>query len=400
MRVLHINMSRRAGGASIAAFRHSEAMCKAGVLSEMLTLDELLDGKHLKKLLYWADRWLRFKVNGLYGAFGSFGFMWSGFRLDRHPKVLAADVLYLHWIDDGLLSISSLERLLRLGKPVYWFMHDMLPITGGCHYSMDCGKYRSGCSACPLLKRKRLPDIVAWSFKKKLSRWSRYPNLDFIAPSDWLAGCASSSAIGVGRKVSVCPNLIDTQKFRPGDRQSARSYYFGDDVRKVVLFGAEAVSNPYKGWEYMLQCLSSLDTSEYVCLVLGQSDRIVRESIPVHAVFTGRLDSEDDIIRVHSAADVFVTPTLADNFPNVLLEAMACGLPCVGFDSGGVRDLIRHRQTGYLSVRCDASSLKEGIEWVLEDESRYEALSARCRMVAETEYSYSQVLSVHKELTI
>ena len=400
MQVLHINMSRRAGGASIAAFRHSEAMRRAGVSSDMLTLDELLEGKPLRALAYRAERWFRFKVNGLYGVFGSFGFMWSGFRVDRHPKVLAADVIYLHWVDDGLLSVRSLECLLKLGKPVYWFMHDMLPVTGGCHYSMDCEKYCTACSDCPLLKRRYLPDIVACSFGRKLRRWGAYSNLSFLAPSNWLAGCASSSSIGAGHSVAVCPNLIDTEVFKPGDKQAARSFYFGNDGRKVVLFGAEAVNNPYKGWDYMLKCLSSLDPSEYVCLVLGQSDRIIKESVPVHTVFTGRLDSEEDIIRVYRAADVFVTPTLADNFPNVLLEAMSCGLPCVGFDSGGVRDLIRHKTTGYLSVRCDAADLKAGVEWVTEDADRYKGLSDAAREFVARSYSYDNCASVHKELNI
>lgn len=400
MKVLHINMSRRAGGASIAAFRHSEAMCRAGVSSDMLTLDELLEGRPLRALVYKIDRWLRFKVNGLYGVFGSFGFMWSGFRLDRNPKVLAADVIYLHWVDDGLLSVRGLVRLLKLGKPVYWFMHDMLPVTGGCHYSMDCGKYCTACSDCPLIRRRMLPDIVAGSFKAKLSRWGNYPNLSFLAPSNWLADCASASAIGAGHKVAVCPNLIDTEKFKPGDKAAAKSFYFGGDSRKVVLFGAEAVGNPYKGWDYMFRCLSNLDTSRFVCLVLGQNDHIIKESLPVDTVFTGRLDSEDEIIRVYNAADVFVTPTLADNFPNVLLEAMACGLPCVGFDSGGVKDLIRHKVTGYLSRRCDAVDLKAGIEWVTGDAAGYTALSAAAREYVVGNFSYDNCGSVHKELNL
>ncbi|MBO4670284.1 MAG: glycosyltransferase [Bacteroidales bacterium] len=392
-------MYRRAGGASIAASRHSEAMRMAGVSSDMLTLDDLLAGRPLRKLIYKIDRWLRFKVNGLYGVFGSFGFMWSGFRLDRHPKVLAADVIYLHWVDDGLLSVKGMERLLRLGKPVYWFMHDMLPVTGGCHYSMDCRKYCDSCSGCPLIKRHFLPDIVACSFTQKLGSWRKYPNLSFLAPSRWLADCASASAIGAGHMVAVCPNLIDTNKFKPGDKAAAKACYFGADSRKVVLFGAEAVSNPYKGWEYMLRCLTNLDPSEYVCLVLGQNDRVIKETV-LDTVFTGRLDSEDDIIRVYLAADVFVTPTLADNFPNVLLEAMACGLPCVGFDSGGVRDLILHKTTGYLSARCDALDLKAGVEWVTGDAARYAALSSAAREYVSGHFSYENCSSVHKELNL
>lgn len=400
MKVVHINMSRRAGGASIAAFRHSEAMIRAGVDSEMLTLDDLLRGRPLRGLVYKLDRWLRFKVNGLYRVFGSFGFMWSGFRIERHPKVLEADVIYLHWIDDGLLSVKGVEHLLRLGKPVHWFMHDMLPITGGCHYSMDCGKYRKGCASCPLIGRGFLPDIVSLSFKKKLERWGKYPYLSFIAPSNWLAHCAAASAIAAGHSVSVCPNLIDTEKFTPGDKDTAKSFYFGDDSRKVVLFGAEVVGNPYKGWAYMLRCLSSLDPSEYVCLVLGRKDNSISESVPVRTVFTGRIDSEDDIIRVYRAADVFVTPTLADNFPNVLLEAMACGLPCVGFDSGGVRDLVIHEFTGYLCIRCDAADLKTGIEWVTEDAGRYQELCSAARAYVAGYFSYDNCAEVHKELKI
>ena len=400
MNVLHINMSRRAGGASIAASRHNEAMRMAGVSSDMLTLEDLLKGRPLRKLIYSIERWFRFKVNGLYGVFGSFGFMWSGFRADRHPKVKAADLIYIHWVDDGLLSVGTLELILKLGKPVYWFMHDMLPVTGGCHYSMECDKYRTVCKDCPLVKRGFLPDIVACSFNNKLTHWGKYSNLSFIAPSKWLADCALHSTIGKGHSVGVCPNLIDTDKFKSGDKAAAKAFYFGEDSRKVVLFGAEAVANPYKGWEYMRRCLSLLDPSEYMCLVLGRSDSIIQESVPTQIVFTGRLDSEDDIIRVYLASDVFVTPTLADNFPNVLLEAMACGLPCVGFDSGGVKDLILHKVTGYLSKRCDEMDLKAGIEWVTADAARYKGLSVAARDYVAGNYSYQNCAEVHKELNL
>ncbi|MBQ1682663.1 MAG: glycosyltransferase, partial [Bacteroidales bacterium] len=124
------------------------------------------------------------------------------------------------------------------------------------------------------------------------------------------------------------------------------------------------------------------------------------DSTPVRTVFTGLLSSQDDIIRVYLASDVFVTPTLADNFPNVLLEAMACGVPCVGFDSGGVKDLVLHTRTGYLSRRCDPVDLKTGVEWVLEDGTRYSSLSTEARRYVLESFSYGRLKEIHKELPL
>ena len=400
MKVVHINMSRMAGGASIAASRHSEAMCRAGIDSSMLTLEDLTGGRGLLSAVYRFDRWLRFKINGLYGTFGSFGFMRSGFRVDTHPLVKEADAVYLHWVDDGLLSLHSLDKLLATGKDVYWFMHDMLPITGGCHYSMGCEKYREACGRCPLVRRKVLPDIVSRSFRRKEKLYRKYANLHFLAPSRWLAGCAAGSLLCRGHQVSVCPNVIDTDVFCPTDKAEAKRYFFGEESRKVILFGAEVVNNPYKGWKYMLECLSALDPSRFVCLVLGRNNESIVDSVPVRTVFTGLLSSQDDIIRVYRASDVFVTPTLADNFPNVLLEAMACGVPCVGFDSGGVKDLVLHTRTGYLSRRCDPMDLKAGVEWVLEDDTRYSSLSTEARRYVLESFSYGRLKEIHKELPL
>ena len=368
MKVVHINMSRKAGGASIAASRHSEAMCRAGIDSSMLTLEDLTGGRGLLSAVY---------------------------RFDRE-----ADAVYLHWVDDGLLSLHSLDKLLATGKDVYWFMHDMLPITGGCHYSMGCEKYREACGRCPLVRRKVLPDIVSRSFRRKEGLYRKYANLHFLAPSRWLADCAAGSLLCRGHQVSVCPNVIDTDVFCPTDKAEAKRYFFGEESRKVILFGAEVVNNPYKGWKYMLECLSALDPSRYVCLVLGRNNESIVDSVPVRTVFTGLLSSQDDIIRVYRASDVFVTPTLADNFPNVLLEAMACGVPCVGFDSGGVKDLVLHTRTGYLSRRCDPVDLKAGVEWVLEDDTRYSSLSTEARRYVLESFSYGRLKEIHKELPL
>lgn len=398
MKIVHVNMSCASGGASIAASRHAEAMRRCEADARMLTLDDLLEGRGFRRTVYRVLRWLRFKMNGLYGVFGSFGFMRSGFSIERHPDIESADIVYLHWVDDGLLSMRSLERLLATGKPVYWFMHDMFPFTGGCHYSMECSRYRDICRNCPLVKRRWLLDIVKRCFERKGRIYSMYPNLAFLAPSHWLAECAASSALCEGHAVSVCPNLIDTGLFLPGDKSSARASFFeGGEDRKVILFSAEAIDNPYKGWPYLLECLSELDPSRYVCLVLGKSHHAVEfKDSPVMMVFTGYLSAPEDIIRAYRASDVFVTPSLADNFPNVLLEALSCGLPCVGFDSGGVSDLVLHMRTGYLARRCDAKDLAGGIEWVLADDARYLALCSESRNHAVGSYSYERVKDYHK----
>lgn len=408
MNILHINYSDRTGGAAIAANRHNEAMNRAGLSSKLLVVKKdykqnsnIVAIRNNKKRLFIYTQLLNLLHNWFtktYGTFATFSFTFWGFSLCKHPLVKNADIIYLHWVNSSMVSIKEIERILMLGKPVFWYMHDMNPITGGCHYSLDCDKYKSKCFDCPMIKRKQIIDLVKYQFQQKKNRWSKYANFNIVTPSLWLSECVKNSQIFKEHQIFRVPNVIDTHLYKPINKLFAKRLFNISETKKLLLFGADNVNSPYKGWVYLKEALSLLNPDEYECLIFGERNNAIIQSLAMKVTFTGYLYDDYSLISAYNAADVFVTPSLADNFPNVILEAMACGLPCVGFNTGGIPDLILHKRTGYLAKPKDYIDLAEGIKWVIS--SDYLDLSNTVRRSIVDNYSFEKIIDIHKELKI
>lgn len=378
--VLHISTNDfTGGGAGKAALRLHNAMLECGIKSRMLVLNKQTSyasvaalgsskiTRYMMIINILIDKIKLFK----YHPYASFSVASSGFHIKKHKLLKEADIIYLHWVNHGFLSIKEIAEILSLGKPVFWFFHDMWPITGGCHHSFDCVKYMDSCNACPALQRHSSEnDISRKVFQYKLKLWSQYNNLHIITPSNWLAKCAQSSRLfGNGRlSINVIPNTFDPQIFIPKETTYCREYFSLTKSKKLILFGAHmAVSNPYKGWNYMHKALQNLKLREdIVAVILGSKvNKDIIDSIPIPVVCIEPISDESSLSMLYSAVDVFVTPSLADNFPNTIVESMACGTPVVGFNVGGIPDLIKHKVTGYLAEYKNANDLSAGIEWVL-----------------------------------
>lgn len=397
------------GGAAIAAYRLNEAMNLAGMDSTLLVADKMNFGnRHVvtpdQKLIkmkvlfkrYWTD-WSANRIK----AFGAWSYANAGFQLAKEKVVQEADVIYLHWTNFGLLSVKGVQELLDTGKPIYWFMHDMWPLTGGCHYSFDCERYKTHCEACPMfyakIGSKRRNDLSYIQFERKKRRWSSYSNLTILTPSQWLRHCVQESALFRDLKVQVSRNVIDTHLYRSIPQSTARNLLGLPEKKKLVLFGADSVNSPYKGWSYLKEAICSIsDTVEYV--VFGGCDPdVVKLDVEAPVHFMGRLYDDYSLMLLYNAADVLVVPSLADNYPNVILEAMACGLPVVGFNTGGIPELVEHRITGYLANKEDSIDLSAGINWLLSyaDISK---VKANARLKIEAESSYNTVFKNHQDI--
>lgn len=377
MKVVHVNATDTMGGAAIAAFRHCEAMRKAGIEAEMLVLDHKRKSIPYVHCVLSNSKWAKIKsvlitqvmkfVLAPFYPWAVFSFPFLSVPIAKHPLLQTADLIYIHWVAGSMLSTREIERILKLGKPVRWYMHDMNPITGGCHYAMDCEQYKTECKNCPFLRTHPLGiDLASRQFKRRMKCWSGYANLEAYTPSAWLGQCVKDSALWKNHKVTVFPNVFDLKKFHSGNRQAARELLGVESNRKLVLFGAAGVDNEYKGWRYMKDALNQLDPVRYEALIFGEETSQVKHDLTIPCRFTGFLHDEYSLILVYNAADVFVSASLADNYPNVIMEAMACGLPCVGFNVGGIPEQIRHKENGYLAELKDSGSLAEGIRYVCE----------------------------------
>ncbi len=407
MRVVHISTYCDGGGAAQAAVRLNQALNQNGIESHLLVL---VPGKRpssqvsviphhhrYEEFLYHVNN----KIGGLLRKvgkpWGDFDLLLSGFSIKDHPLVQEADVVYVQTVYKTL-NYEGIRELLDLGKPVIWFMHDMFPITGGCHHSFDCKEYERDCMNCQFTRSLCGHGLSSWQLRKKKHAWGKYQNFYGMSPSNWLTDCARRSSLFMNKQCFVVPNSLDTSLFRPMDKDSVKKSLGLDANKKTILFSADVVNSPYKGFSYLKKALAKLSKDKYQALVFGQGGKQDLEGIGLDSFFLGRITDQESLVKAYNAADVFVIPSMAEAFGYVVIESMACGVPCVGFRVGGIPDLIHTGETGYLADYKDVDDLANGIEWVFGDEQRYQMMSKRSRTFVEEYCSYASVAQKHQQI--
>lgn len=371
------------GGAAIAARRLHDALRHQGVASTMLVQEQRREAEGVEAFAKtgWQKRLAFTRLVLERAAFVPFerdkSVLWGfspgvmGVDISRHPLVQRADILHVHWVNFGFQSIANLEKLLALGKPVVWTLHDMWPFTGGCHHSGICERYRNGCGNCtPFLRNPAENDL---SHRVWLRKQRAYANARLwpVGCSQWLANRARWSELFGPLPVASIPNPIDTVVFSPLEKTVAKRKLGLPPDKKLILFAAAKVSAAGKGFTYFEKALHFLrqqltDPESVELLIFGKGDESLLKNLPFRYHFLGSLNDVQQISGAYSAADVFVTPSLEENLPNTIMEAMACGTPAIGFDVGGIPEMITHRQTGYLARYRAADDLAEGLRWLLE----------------------------------
>ena len=412
MKILLIGKHPTTGGAAIASYRLMKALEAGGVDVKMLVQEGGIEDEGI----YSTTRgWVKKKINFFHFIFerlvflrhersSSIRFLFSpansGESIARNPQVQEADIIHLHWINAGFLSLKSLNELLNLGKPLVWTFHDMWPFTGGCHYALDCKAYKKECGFCPYIKRPGKGDLSHRIWKKK--RLFKNSQVTVITPSKWLAGCVKESSLLSHWQLHTIHNPIDHDFYRPANREEACKRLGLDPSRKYILFGAATMKNTLKGFSYFLEATKILaekgqETKDTEILLFGKSKGKSEHSFPLPAREFAFVKSKDTMIDLYSVAHLFVIPSLQDNLPNTILESLFCGTPVVGFRTGGIPEMIVHRENGYLAEYKDAADLAEGIVWGLTVDS-YETLSSNTRAMALK--SFPKDLSVEKHIEL
>ncbi len=310
------------------------------------------------------------------------------------------DIVHLHWVLDGFLSIRQISEL---DMPLVWTLHDMWAFTGGCHYAGTCLKYTDRCGGCPQLESSKEKDLSRRLWSRKARAWQG-SNMTIVTPSRWLADCTRKSLLFKDKRVEVIPNGIDTDIYKPMDKSFCRDLLGLPREGSLVLFGAmNAASDPRKGFAILQDALNKLTgdaVSELVVFGSAAPGNPTSLSVPVR--YLGKVHDEVTMAAVYSAADVVVVPSMEDNLPNVVMESLACGTPCVAFDVGGIPDMIDHQRDGYLVRPYDPEDLLQGIEWVLEDKERHKVLSENAREKVKDNFDIAKVslryLSLYQEV--
>jgi glycosyltransferase involved in cell wall biosynthesis len=405
MRVLLINTSERVGGAAIAASRLMESLKNNGIKAKLLVRDKQTDQISVVSLnrswmMVWKFIWERiiiwkanhFKKNNLFAV----DIANTGTDITSMPEFQQADIIHLHWINQGMLSLNNIEKILASGKPVVWTMHDMWPCTGICHHARECTHYQQGCHHCPYIyKGGSKKDLSTRIFRKKQNIY-KGRHISFITCSQWLEGQAAKSALLTGHSIASIPNPINTNLFKPRDKKEAREACMLPQNTKLILFGSVKITDKRKGIDYLVEACNLLVkkypelSAQLGVVVFGKRSEELEELLPLKVYPLDYVSNEHQMVDIYNAVDLYVTPSLEENLPNTIMEAMACGTPCVGFNVGGIPEMIDHLHNGYVAEYKSAEDLANGIHWVLTD-TEYKELSEEATRKAVSSYSENHI---------
>jgi glycosyltransferase involved in cell wall biosynthesis len=409
MKVLHLN-ANSAGGAFTAANRLSSSLNDQGLTSSHLVFSgfpgtgyELWANNPFRRALAFLNHAAE-KLDFLpYEKDSSVRFAFShgltGIDITGEAVFREADIIHLHWINKGFISLKGLRKIINSGKPVVWTCHDMWPFTGGCYHNRGCENFKTGCGNCPYLKRPSANDLSAHVFREKQQVFAS-GNLQFVTPSTWLAAQASSSPIAIGKQVGVIPNGIDTALFQPGDAVAARKKLGIPPQAHVIAFAAASLANPKKGFsefKALIQSLKNAGIEGLHVLLIGENKHNAPLDFPVPCTFTGYLTKETDMVECYQAASVYVTTSHEENLPTTIMESMACGTPAAAFSVGGIPEMIEDGKNGWLAGLFDIDLLSRKLAGYLQsDESERSEISNAARLWAKERYAHSVVAGQYK----
>lgn len=403
MRVKILNTADGGGGAAKAAFRLNAGLRASGVESTLVTPYPVTGAEGVEKFPCAGgpfksiaraagkvrERLLDRRLRGTRPEGAEI------FSMDRSPFAgdikgwrPDCDVINLHWVARFVDMEAFFEHHSEL--PVVWTLHDMNPFTGGCHYDSGCGRYVESCGRCPDLGSDKMDDLSAVVFARKKGIFDDLADdaLHFVTPSRWLAGEAARSAL-IGRfPVSVIPNGIDTKIFRPDEGRVKREELGISENAKVILFTAHSLDAKRKGFSFLIDAFREISArSPDGVLLLSAGDDRPDLGGGLNHRHLDFVEDEAAMAGVYAAADVLALPSLQDNLPNNMIEAMVCGTPVVAFDAGGISEFVRPGETGFLAPVGDSGALAAALLDAFSDKDRLSRMSVQCRDLVVAECS-------------
>lgn len=414
LKVVHINTYDGNGGAGRACLRLNKALHAENIDSKIIVHYKF--GKN--------EAVLSFNTNALQKAYTAativlerflakpllkplkrtpFSFTWFGRSIINHPDVKAADVIHLHWVNHSFLNPSYLAELRKLNKPIVWTFHDSNAFTGGCHVRYTCDHFVRQCGYCPLLKKADANDTSHQIWQQKHDAYQQL-QFNIIAPSAWMLSSVLQSSLMHDRPVLQIPNTLETDIFKPSDKQAAKKALGLLEDKFIFLTGfMPSRKDLHKGTSYLLESLELLKErlgvkAEHIELVVfGNRNAKDVPDFSFKTSFLGTINDDEKLALCYSAADAFLIPSLEDNLPYTVMESLACGTPVVAFTTGGIPDMVQHEQNGYLAEYRSSKSLADGMEWIINHTDRT-VLQQSARQTVMTKYAEPVIAQKHVQL--
>ena len=386
MKITQINTTDLLGGAARASFRLFLGLDKIGEDSNFLTFERSsknpkvtevkVDNKMINSTLdrrYKAIQKYYINNNRTEVSNTKFTFGYPGYEIYNHPLIQTSEIINLHWVEE-FQSTITLHHLFETGKQFVWTLHDERPLTGGYHYSAGCMQHVLFSRECDLL----VNDPYELGYRNLLDKAELFQNanITIVSPSKWLAEEARKSFLFRDKEVLVIPNSLETDIFYPLDKKEAKRRMKMNPNSLALLFACENANEKRKGFEKLIEAMKILTKDPEINILIKkrQLELILMgipnediETLDIKYNVTGVINDDNKMREIMSAADIFVLPSLEDNLPNMMLESMACGTCVVGFETGGVIDVVENNTNGLIVEKGNSSALANSIKKLILD---------------------------------
>jgi len=314
-----------------------------------------------------------------------YSFPQSSFDITKTSAYKDADIINLHWVADFLDWKSFFKRNT---KPVVWTLHDQNPFLGIDHYDERFLGIDDRGHPIPRERTALEQEIEARACAIKKEILAQVDNLSIVTPSKWLYESSRKSDLFGRFPHHHIPYGYDTSIFKPYDKGVCREILGLPQDKILLLFVSDLVGNNRKGFAYLLRAIEQLSESMLAKVSLcsiGAGSIASNSKYAESVTQLGQIHDERLMAMAYSAADAFVIPSLEDNLPNTMIEALLCDTPVIGFNAGGIPDAVIDGVNGYICPEISVSSLSQTIEKFIDKPHAFKEREIATR--ANDEYS-------------
>lgn len=358
LNVLHISTCDNKGGAAKVAWTLKQELEKRGHTTSMFVKHKFSTAKNVYQI---PNSFSRSFLSVVFASDLDFS---PSDKILKTEQYRRANIVHCHNLHGNYFNLTTLQKMAQ-EKPLIWSLHDMWAITPHCAYALD-GQLKNGFYQCP--SRKIYPSIL-WPNEKYLE-WRKkkvYENASFevVVPSHWLEEKVKASILG-NHQTSLIYYGVDTKVFKKFPKDETKRKLSLPLDKKIIVFVADGgKDNPWKGWKFVQSIVSHYRRNKDVLFLCIGGNQNSQELYDENIKFIPFIFDKSTLAQYYSVSDVFLLTSLADNFPNTVLEAMSCGVPVVSFDVGGVNEAVIHKRNGYIAKYKDVPDIIRGMNYIL-----------------------------------
>ena len=393
MKILHLNSSDIRGGAAKAAINLHESLLNENIESYFLSQinhpsikNSVTKGSSLNNIIDIIKNGLARKICKFYISNKKETLSISIFknRIINQINKSDCDIVNLHWICNEFIAIDQIKKI---EKPIVWSLYDMWPFSGAEHYS-DNTRYKNGYTKDNRSYDEKGFDVNKWTWDRKVKNFDF--SMELVAPSSWLQNCSKESVIFKNNKTHKICHPINTDFWKPIEKNFAKDVFNFDKEKKTFLFFSSGITQNYrKGFDFLPTIINNLKQKQnkFNLVIVGQKQKKDLFNNADNVRYIDFLEDDESRKILYNAADLILAPSRSEAFGLVVAESGSCETPSIGFEKTGVEESILHKENGYLCKNKNLNDFTDGINWFLENESRFSQLGKNAREYIEKNFS-------------